>query len=85
MDLRTRLISTLTPSVHAFGNPGRVFDCPVCGGRQDVYVSVYTSENPNYLFNLSVFCDCGPEKVAEKMGLRVSPQPTSRSTMRPRA
>jgi hypothetical protein len=71
MDLRTRLIGAFTPSVHAFGNPGRVFDCPVCGGRQDVYISVYASENPKYLFNMAVFCGCGPERVLDKIGLRI--------------
>jgi hypothetical protein len=70
MDLRT-LLSALTPSAFASAASGRVFDCPVCGGRQGVHVSVYASENPSYVFNLGVFCDCGPERVVEKMGLPV--------------
>jgi hypothetical protein len=67
MDLRTRLLNALTPS--AFASAG-TFDCPVCGGRQEVHVSVYANPNPSYLFNLGVFCDCGPERVLEKIGLR---------------
>jgi hypothetical protein len=60
-----RALGTLKPS--AFGCVG-VFDCPVCGGSQDLYVTVHADNpNPNYLFNLACFCDCGPQKVAEKI------------------
>jgi hypothetical protein len=59
-----RALGALTPS--AFASP-RVFDCPLCGGRQDLYVSIHPSDNPNYLFNLCCFCDCDPQKVGERI------------------
>jgi hypothetical protein len=59
-----RAFGALKPS--AFAGAG-VFDCPLCGGRQDLYVSVCPSDNPNYLFNLCCFCDCDYQKVAEKI------------------
>jgi hypothetical protein len=50
----------------AFGG-SFVSDCPVCGGAGDLYVSIHPSDNPKYLFNLACFCDCGPQKVGEKI------------------
>jgi len=59
-----RALGALNPS--AFAGP-RVFDCPLCGGQQDLYVNIHTSDNPNYLFNLYCFCECDPQKVANKI------------------
>jgi hypothetical protein len=60
-----RALDALAPS--AFGCAG-VFDCPLCGGRGDLYVTVYADNpNPNYLFNLACFCDCDPQKVTNKL------------------
>jgi hypothetical protein len=59
-----RALGALKPSAFA---GTRVFDCPVCGGIQALHVSIHPSDNPNYLFNLACFCDCGPQKVGEKI------------------
>jgi hypothetical protein len=60
-----RALGALKPA--AFGCVG-LFDCPLCGGKQDLYVTVcIDNPNPNYLFNLACFCGCGPQKVAEKI------------------
>jgi hypothetical protein len=66
-----RALGALKPS--AYATPG-VFDCPLCSGRQDLYVSIHASDNPNYLFNLCCFCDCDPQKVGEKILRRVRRQ-----------
>jgi hypothetical protein len=69
----------------AFGGAG-VFDCPVCGGAGDLYVSFHPSDNPNYLFNLCCFCDCGPVKVGEKIlggKVRLAEQPGLTPLKRP--
>jgi hypothetical protein len=61
--LRTRMIDALAPA--HFASSG-LFDCPLCGGRADLYIAVYDKPAP-YLFNLGCFCDCGPQAVADAM------------------
>src|SRR5467141_1705003 len=63
--LRDRMISTLVPASFAGSNVGRVFDCPLCGGKQDLHVAVYDNKRPNYLFNFACFCGCAPQQVAD--------------------
>jgi hypothetical protein len=52
----------------AFSNTGSVFDCPACGAKGELHLTIY-SENPKpgYLFNLACFCGCDPQKVADEM------------------
>jgi hypothetical protein len=69
--LRTRMISALVPACFAGSNVGRVFDCPLCGGAQDLHVAVYDdNKRPNYLFNFACFCGCAPQQVADEMARR---------------
>jgi hypothetical protein len=49
--------------------------CPLCSsGPDDLYVGVDVdrSVDPTYLFSLSCFCDCDPEKVADELLQRLS-------------
>jgi hypothetical protein len=65
--LRTRMLGTLVPA--RFASSG-VYDCPLCGGRQDLHVATYDNKPSTYLFNLAVFCNCEPQKVADEMARR---------------
>jgi hypothetical protein len=80
-----RALGALKPA--GFATPG-LFDCPLCGGRADLYVSVCVDHpNPNYLFELGCFCDCAAEKVGEKiLGVKVLPpkRPGRKRARRPR-
>jgi hypothetical protein len=38
--LRTRMIGTLAPACFTGSNVGRVFDCPLCGGKADLHLTV---------------------------------------------
>jgi hypothetical protein len=49
---------------------GWLFDCPLCGGKQDLHVAVYDNKRPNYLFNFACFCGCAPQQVADAMARR---------------
>jgi hypothetical protein len=68
--LRDRMISTLVPARFAFSNVGTVFDCPLCGGKGDIHLTVYDGKPSTYLFNLAVFCSCDPRAVADEMARR---------------
>jgi hypothetical protein len=68
--LRTRMIGTLAPAYFAGSNVGRVFDCPLCGGAQDLHVAVYDNKPSNYLCNFANFCGCEPQAVADEMARR---------------
>jgi hypothetical protein len=62
------MVSALVPA--RFASDG-VFDCPLCGGKQDLHVAVYDyNKRPNYLFNLVCFCRCEPQAVADEMARR---------------
>jgi hypothetical protein len=50
--LRTRMISALVPA--RFASDG-VFDCPLCGGKGDLHLTVYDNKPSTYLFNLACF------------------------------
>jgi hypothetical protein len=66
--LRDRMISTLVPA--HFASSG-MFDCPVCGGKQDLHLTIYDdNKRPNYLFNFATFCSCGEKAVADEMARR---------------
>jgi hypothetical protein len=68
--LRDRMIDTLVPARFAASSVGRVFDCPLCGGKQDLHLTVYDDKPPTYLFNLAVFCSCELQEVADEMARR---------------
>jgi hypothetical protein len=64
-------VVTLMPARFAFSNVGGVFDCPLCGGKGDLHLTVYDdNKRPNYLFNLASFCRCEPQAVADAMARR---------------
>jgi hypothetical protein len=68
---RDRMVGTLVPARFAFSNAGTVFDCPRCGGKADLHLTVYDdNKRPNYLFNLACFCGCAPQRVADEMARR---------------
>jgi hypothetical protein len=66
--LRTRMIDALVPA--GFATSG-TFNCPLCGGKQDLHLTVYDdNKRPNYLFNLATFCSCEPQAVADEIARR---------------
>jgi hypothetical protein len=65
--LRDRMIGALGPAYFAGG--GWLFDCPLCGNKQDLHLTVYDKPAP-YLFNLGCFCGCEPQAVADEMARR---------------
>jgi len=68
--LRDRMIDTLVRARFAFSNVGTVFDCPLCGGKGDLHLTVYDDKLPPYLFNVGCFCGCEPQAVADEMARR---------------
>jgi hypothetical protein len=65
---RTRMIGALTPACFAFSNVGGVFDCLACGAKGELHLTIYSDNpKPGYLFNLTCFCGCDPQKVADEM------------------
>jgi hypothetical protein len=68
--LRTRMISTLVPARFASSGVGRVFECPLCGGKQDLHVTVYDNPLSTYLFNFACFRRCEPREVVDVMARR---------------
>jgi hypothetical protein len=68
--LRTRMVGTLVPARFAFSNVGTVFDCPLCGGKADLHLTVYDNKSPNYLCNFANFCGCDQQAVADEMARR---------------
>jgi hypothetical protein len=68
--LRDRMISALVPARFASSAVGTVFDCPLCGGKGDLHLTVYDDKPPPYLFNVGCFCGCAPQQVADAMARR---------------
>jgi hypothetical protein len=77
--LRVRMINTLVPA--HFASSG-VYDCPLCGGKQDLHVAVYDSKRPGYLFNFANFCGCEQREVVDEMMRRAHRRRRSRAGRR---
>jgi hypothetical protein len=69
--IRARVLNALKPA--AFASSG-VFDCPLWGGHQDLWVTIHASDKPNYLFDLGCFCGCDAQKVADEMMRLAAPK-----------
>jgi hypothetical protein len=65
---RARMIGALGRAYFAGG--GWLFDCPLCGGEQDLGLWVYDDAAPGDLFNFACFCGCEHQKVADEMARR---------------
>jgi hypothetical protein len=74
--LRDRMIGALGSAYFAGG--GWLFDCPLCGGKQDLHVAVYDSKRSGYLFNFANFCGCEQREVADEMNSSFSSAPALR-------